>query len=111
MAAEEPKVQIDSAGTVEFQTAQLAPALNTIITESKKGYKTTEFWVSIVVGLLTVLDGIPLPEKFEGVVVGAIGLAYVLSRGFAKQGVPAVVVEEVPPAPVPPVPGDGVLRG
>lgn len=75
-----------------FDTGQLAPALNTIITESKKGYRTTEFWVAAVVSLLTVLDGVPLPEKFEGFVLAGIAVAYTLSRGFAKSGVAQQVV-------------------
>jgi hypothetical protein len=73
-----------------FDTELLAPAINSVISESKAGYKTTEFWVSVVVALLTVLDGIPLPEKFEGGVVTLIAVAYALSRGLAKQGVPAI---------------------
>lgn len=74
----------------EFETDELAPAVNAVITESKKGYKTTEFWVSVAVALLTVLDGIPLPEKFEGFVVAGIAAVYAVSRGLAKGGVPAV---------------------
>ncbi len=73
-----------------FDTGQLAPALNAIVKESKAGYRTTEFWVSVAVSLLTVLDGIPLPEKFEGAILAAIAVAYTLSRGIAKQGVPHV---------------------
>lgn len=95
-----------------FETDDLAPAINGIIKESKSGYKTTEFWVSIAVALLTVLDGIPLPEKFEGVVVGAIGAVYVISRGIAKQGVPAVEVgeaEQVVIEPGAPKPAEGAV--
>lgn len=69
---------------------ELITSLPAIVRESKAGYKTTEFWVGILLSLLTVLDTIPLPEKFEGVVVGALGLAYILSRGIAKQSVPVV---------------------
>lgn len=87
-----------TTGTTTFQTEQLGPAITTIVSESKKGYKTTEFWVAIVVSLLTVLDGIPLPEKFEGALVGALGVAYAISRGLAKQGVPVVEPAPAPPA-------------
>lgn len=73
-----------------FDTADLAPALNLVVKESKAGYKTTEFWVGVVVALLTVLDGVPLPEKFEGGVVALIAVAYAISRGLAKNGVPHV---------------------
>lgn len=83
---------------VSFDTAEnreLVASVPVIIAESKAGYKTTEFWVGIVLSLLTVLDTVPLPEKFEGLVVGAIGLAYILSRGIAKKGIPVV---ETPPS-------------
>lgn len=73
-----------------FDTEQLGPALTDIIRETKSGWKTTEFWVTVAVSLLTVLDGVPLPEKFEGFVVSAVVVAYALSRGLAKQGVPHV---------------------
>lgn len=69
--------------------AELVPQ---IIKESKEGYKTTEFWLMVVISILTVVDGIPLPEKYEAAVVAALGVAYALSRGLAKKGVP--VVEE-----------------
>lgn len=99
---EAPDVQIEQTDKVEFNTAELAPALNGIITESKRGYKTTEFWVGIAVALLTVLDGIPLPEKYEGFVVGLIGAVYVISRGIAKAGVPAVEIEKAEQVNTPP---------
>lgn len=79
-----------------FDTQDLGPAIDTIITESKSGWKTTEFWVALVVSLLTVLDGVPLPEKFEGGVVAAIAVAYALSRGLAKKGVPNVAPADRP---------------
>lgn len=56
--------------------------------ETKSGVLTSEFWVCIAVMLGTLTDVIPLPERFEGYVVGAIALAYALARGLAKLGVP-----------------------
>lgn len=61
-----------------------------VVKESKAGYKTTEFWVTVVTAILVVLNGIPLPEKYEGAVVAALGAVYALSRGIAKKGVPVV---------------------
>lgn len=89
------EIQTDAPVVVNqtnVDAASLIPAVTTIVTEAKAGYKTTEFWVAIVVSLLTLLNGIPLPEKFEGVVVALTGVAYVLSRGLAKSGVPNEVV-------------------
>lgn len=77
----------------------LGPLLVSVVKESKEGYKTTEFWLTAVLVLLTVLDVIPLPESYEAYVAGALGVAYTLSRGLAKKGVP--VVEPSPAAIAP----------
>lgn len=71
-----------------------------IVKESKAGYKTTEFWLTVVLSILTVVNAIPLPEKYEGAVVAALGIAYALSRGFAKKGIPDVQPVPVAIAPV-----------
>ena len=89
-----------NADEVEFETGNLEPAINAIVKETKTGYKTTEFWIALGVSLLTVLDGIPLPEKYEAIVVGAITAVYIISRGVAKQGIPDI--ESDAPAPLPP---------
>ncbi len=70
----------------------LVEVLPGLIKESKAGYKTTEFWLMIVISVLTVVDAIPLPEQYEAILVTALGVAYALSRGLAKKGV--AVVEE-----------------
>lgn len=67
--------------------AELVPG---IIQEAKAGVKTTEFWLTTAIGVLVVLDGIPLPERFEGIVVAVLGGLYALSRGIAKKGIPHV---------------------
>lgn len=72
-------------------------ALPVVVEESKAGYKTTEFWVAVVTSLLVVLNGIPLPDKYEGIVVGALGAAYAISRGLAKKGIPHVVSDDSAP--------------
>lgn len=59
--------------------------------ETKPGYLTTEFWVSIISGLYLffnttgVLDQIP--NKYSGLLLALITAAYTVSRGIAKQGV------------------------
>lgn len=63
-----------------------------VIQETKAGYKTTEFWLTIATVLCGLLAG--LPEKYSALVsVGAIG-SYALSRGIAKNGIPHI---EAPP--------------
>jgi hypothetical protein len=85
-----PGPQTDPNDTVGEQVDYLIKNAPTVIDESKKGYKTTEFWVSLLASVLVVFDGIPTPETKEGYVVGAIAVAYAVARGIAKAGVPAV---------------------
>lgn len=87
--------QTINADTASDATEALIEALPYVVEETKKGYKTSEFWVAIALTVLTVIDGIPLPEKYEGVVAGVIGVAYMISRGIAKKGIPHV---PAPPA-------------
>lgn len=65
-----------------------------VIEESKKGYKTTEFWLAVATSVLVLLNGIPMPEQYEGFVIAALGAVYALSRGIAKKGVPHVEVDK-----------------
>lgn len=58
-----------------------------VVKEAKAGYKTTEFWLTTVLAILTLLGTFPLPPKFEAVVAGALAAAYSISRGLAKAGV------------------------
>ncbi len=59
--------------------------------ETKPGYLTTEFWVSIFTGFYMVLNttGVlsQIPDKFAGIATAIIAAAYAVSRGQAKQGV------------------------
>lgn len=79
-------------------SADAAPAVTQVINEApvlvkeaKAGYKTTEFWVAIGTAVLTQLGALHLPGKYGDTVatVSVVGL-YILSRGFAKAGVPTV---------------------
>lgn len=66
------------------------------MTELKKGYKTSEFWVAIVgqlAGLMTLLTGLDVSPQAEGAVraiggaiVAVVALGYAISRGLAKKG-------------------------
>lgn len=61
------------------------------VKETKPGVKTTEFWATQIVAFLTFLNAVPgIPEKYRGFVVAALEIAYALSRGLAKNGVPHV---------------------
>ncbi len=59
--------------------------------ETKPGYLTSEFWVSIITGIYLALNATGIMEQIPNR-WGAIGLAFVtalysVSRGQAKQGV------------------------
>ncbi len=59
--------------------------------ENKKGYKTTEFWLTTLGSILTLLNqsgaiGTPLPLEPIMAILGSIS-AYALSRGVAKKGI------------------------
>lgn len=54
-----------------------------------KGYKTSEFWVMALTGLITslnqsgILGSFVLPVESIGIIVG-LAATYILSRGVAK---------------------------
>jgi len=56
--------------------------------ETKPGYLTTEFWVTILTLVLNNLSALPVPDKYQGLINVFLPVAYVLARGLAKQGVP-----------------------
>ncbi len=59
--------------------------------ESKPGYLTTEFWITIFTGLYMMLNTTgaleQIPNKWAGIGVAVIGGLYSVSRGQAKSGV------------------------
>jgi hypothetical protein len=57
--------------------------------ETKSGYKTTEFWVSLLVSggsLVAALAG-NLPPKYAAIATAVSGGLYAVGRGVAKSGV------------------------
>jgi len=83
-----------AAKIVEEDVKTLLPAVGTVvnstpglITEVKAGYKTTEFWVTVVGVVLAQLGALHLPGKYgTTITTAALALSYILSRGFAKAG-------------------------
>lgn len=59
--------------------------------ETKPGYQTTEFWVSVLTGAYMVLNTTGLvsqvPDRWAAVALAIITAAYSVARGQAKQGV------------------------
>lgn len=74
----------------EVDYDEAVPAIETVVRETRSGWRTTEFWITVATSLLVVVNGIPLPEKYEGVVVAALAAVYALARGLAKAGTPVV---------------------
>ena len=61
------------------------------INEAKAGYKTTEFWMALIGIFATQLGALDLPgEHGQTIATVAFLVAYVLSRGVAKAGVPNI---------------------
>jgi hypothetical protein len=60
--------------------------------ESKPGYKTTEFWVTLVVSgtawIAHAAASGALPLRATAAIQTVLAVVYALSRGLAKQGVP-----------------------
>ena len=60
--------------------------------ESKPGWRTTEFWVTVIGALYLFLNTTgavdELPKSWSSIALAIIGGAYAVSRGIAKQGIP-----------------------
>jgi hypothetical protein len=52
----------------------------------RKGYKTTEFWVTVltIVGLVTSSVAAPLSPRYAAIGAAVSAAAYTISRGLAK---------------------------
>lgn len=69
---------------------EVLSALPGVIAEAKSGWKTSEFWISLL-GIFGVQVGaLDMSGVSPGVATAALMVAYVLSRGVAKLGVPHV---------------------
>jgi hypothetical protein len=88
MALDEEVTKVQDPDRIDPVT--LEPAINAIITETKTGYKTTEFWVTVIVSLFAVVDPASLPDWAQGGLLAVAAGAYAISRGLAKQGIPNV---------------------
>jgi len=60
--------------------------------ESKPGYRTTEFWITLIVGFYTFLNTTgaidELPKTWSTIALAILAGAYAVGRGVAKQGIP-----------------------
>ena len=60
--------------------------------QPKPGYKTTEFWVTLLTVASSVISAAAgaIPNQWGGILATVAGVAYSISRGLAKQngGIP-----------------------
>lgn len=71
---------------------ELERVVPAVVKETKAGYKTTEFWLTLA-GLAAVnLNGVvlTLPDKYQAIASAVLAGLYALSRGQAKKGIPSV---------------------
>lgn len=50
----------------------------------KPGFLSTEFWLVVIVGVLTNLGTVEVPDKYKWVVNLGLVVGYAISRGLAK---------------------------
>jgi hypothetical protein len=73
-------------------------------TVDRPGYRTTEFYVSILTALAVLVASIAdyLPPRYAAISAAIVTAAYAIARGLAKQ--PPVVVPPVTPTTLVPPP-------
>lgn len=89
-------VVINQTFNDESAVSELISDMPAVIQETKAGYKTTEFWITIVTALAAMLEVAPVPDGTGGIAGVALAAVYALSRGIAKKGIPHV--EQTPEA-------------
>lgn len=88
-------VQEGDVQTIKGDIDYLLEAEPLVVKEAKAGYKTTEFWLTIVGAVLTQVGALHLPGKYGDTIATVSLLAsYALSRGIAKSGQPHVEEEK-----------------
>lgn len=78
------------------ETKQVTDDVVAVFKETKNGFKTTEFWLTLA-GLAAVnLNGVvmTLPDRYQAIASAVLAGLYALSRGQAKKGVPHIEKEE-----------------
>lgn len=73
--------------SAELQVGEIVTDAPVVIEETRKGYKTTEFWILVLGSLGTVTNLVPVPDSKEGYLIFGLAAAYVIARGIAKKGV------------------------
>ncbi len=87
--AEEVEVVAGPGEVVErIDPSEVGDEVAYIVKESKAGWRTSEFWITIITTLAVLFNGIPAPESKEGYIAAGLAAIYAVSRGLAKNKVP-----------------------
>jgi hypothetical protein len=93
VAATEAAVQDHSPASAAKAFTADAPIVSTLvqdvplaINETRRGWKTSEFW-GVLVAAFTTVGPIDVTDKNK-LIVGVLAIGYALARGLAKAGVP-----------------------
>lgn len=77
----------ESIARVAGNLRSTEPEIAVAVRETKAGYKTTEFWLTVVGLIGTAVGAVPTPHDAKGYVLAALVAVYVVARGLAKNGV------------------------
>lgn len=81
---------VGSVTNVFHDLEPLQAEAHAIVRETKAGYKTTEFWLSLASGFAVAFGAVPTPHDAKGIVIAALVAIYAVARGLAKKGTPNV---------------------
>lgn len=71
------------------EVRRLAKTIKEASMETKPGLMTTEFWVTVLSNLMSIVTMVAgwLPPEIGGTIMTFVNAAYTISRGMAKHGV------------------------
>lgn len=72
---------------------QLQQIVEPVVQETRRGYKTSEFWSSLAILFTDIATSLPAHDKL---LITILGGAYAIARGVAKNGVPNIISPEAP---------------
>ena len=64
----------------------------------KPGWRTSEFWLSLLSIVLINVELIPIPDEWKWAATIAVAVGYQISRGLAKTGEPTYIVAPTDPS-------------
>lgn len=110
MSTTDEKFQTDATAVLENPTINnftavagdlepLQAAFPEIVKETKAGWRTTEFWLTLVSAVGVAVGVVPTPHDTKGYALVVLVALYAVARGLAKKGVPSIEPSPVAIAP------------